>query len=330
MKRPARLGGTTKQVVWHTRAMAWSATRPRCPLHADSTEHPKCQRPGCAEARKGAKRGEPTVPERRTLSLVRQRFLGARRERRRPMREGDGRPGFTDIAAAPLPRATLSHAGASRPQALPCSRLPAWTSAERVARVGGRRLRRMRAALFAESPLCVLCLAMTQRSSRSRSFVTTSSRSRKVAPTMAPTLRRSASRARMPRRAARPHEDDSVHGEPRCELEAAASVSATEFYAHYKGRLTGKGSAIVLAVEPRISIGIIASGNFYLQPSLPEVDPVNFAPRVKIPVLMLNGRLDFSTRHPCRRSQCSSSWGRLLNTSSGSCMRRPTLFRGTP
>jgi 5-methylcytosine-specific restriction enzyme A len=59
------------------------------------------------------------------------------------MREGDGRPGFTDIAAAPLPRATLSHAGASRPQALPCSRLPAWTSAERVARVGGRRLQRM-------------------------------------------------------------------------------------------------------------------------------------------------------------------------------------------
>jgi hypothetical protein len=95
MKRPARLGGTTKQVVWHTQAMAWSATCPlasACPLHADSSEHPKCQRPGCAEARKGAKRGEPTVRERRTLSLVRQRFLGARREPRRPMPEGDGRP----------------------------------------------------------------------------------------------------------------------------------------------------------------------------------------------------------------------------------------------
>ena len=32
---------------------------------------------------------------------------------------------------------------------------------------------------------------------------------------------------------------------------------------------------------------------FYLQPSLPEADPVNFAPRVKMPVLMLNGRFDY-------------------------------------
>ena len=34
-------------------------------------------------------------------------------------------------------------------------------------------------------------------------------------------------------------------------------------------------------------------GGFYLQPSLPEADAVNFAPHVKAPVLMLNGRFDY-------------------------------------
>ena len=50
---------------------------------------------------------------------------------------------------------------------------------------------------------------------------------------------------------------------------------------------------LLLAVEPRISLAVIYVGGFYLQPSLPEADPVNFAPRVKVPVLMLNGRFDF-------------------------------------
>ena len=50
---------------------------------------------------------------------------------------------------------------------------------------------------------------------------------------------------------------------------------------------------LLLAVEPRISLGLICLGAFNLQPSLPEADPVNFAPRVKVPVLMLNGRFDY-------------------------------------
>jgi eukaryotic-like serine/threonine-protein kinase len=56
----------------------------------------------------------------------------------------------------------------------------------------------------------------------------------------------------------------------------------------------GAGIApLMLAVEPRISLGVMFVGGFYLQPSLPEADVVNFAPRVKVPVLMLNGRFDF-------------------------------------
>ncbi len=50
---------------------------------------------------------------------------------------------------------------------------------------------------------------------------------------------------------------------------------------------------LILAVEPRFSLGLICLGAFNLQPSLPEADPLNFAPRVKVPVLMLNGRFDF-------------------------------------
>ena len=50
---------------------------------------------------------------------------------------------------------------------------------------------------------------------------------------------------------------------------------------------------LLLAVEPRCSLGLICLGAINLQPSLPEADPVNFAPRVKVPVLILNGRYDF-------------------------------------
>jgi formylglycine-generating enzyme required for sulfatase activity/dienelactone hydrolase len=67
---------------------------------------------------------------------------------------------------------------------------------------------------------------------------------------------------------------------------------------------------VLLAVEPRISLGVIYVGGFALQPSLPEVDPVNFAPRVKAPVLMLNGRFDFF--YPTATSQ--EPMFRLLGT----------------
>jgi serine/threonine protein kinase/formylglycine-generating enzyme required for sulfatase activity/dienelactone hydrolase len=60
---------------------------------------------------------------------------------------------------------------------------------------------------------------------------------------------------------------------------------------------------IVPAVEPRIKAVILALGGLDFQHSLPEVDVINFVPRVKQPVLMLNGRYDFffpveSTQEP--------------------------------
>ena len=57
--------------------------------------------------------------------------------------------------------------------------------------------------------------------------------------------------------------------------------------------LSADRTPLILAVEPRISLAVIYCGGFARQQSLPEVDPVNFAPRVKVPVLMLNGRYDY-------------------------------------
>jgi eukaryotic-like serine/threonine-protein kinase len=60
----------------------------------------------------------------------------------------------------------------------------------------------------------------------------------------------------------------------------------------YIGLSTGL-APVFLAIEPRLSLGVVYMGGFYLQPSLPEADAVNFAPHVKSPVLMLNGRFDY-------------------------------------
>lgn len=51
--------------------------------------------------------------------------------------------------------------------------------------------------------------------------------------------------------------------------------------------------SVYVAFEPRFKVALLSVGGFYLQHSLPEVDAFNFAPRVRIPVLLLNGRFDF-------------------------------------
>jgi hypothetical protein len=50
---------------------------------------------------------------------------------------------------------------------------------------------------------------------------------------------------------------------------------------------------MVLAVEPRLAAAIVAAGGFdpWVRPR-PEVDLPNYAPRVRLRVLMLNGRYD--------------------------------------
>ncbi len=50
--------------------------------------------------------------------------------------------------------------------------------------------------------------------------------------------------------------------------------------------------AILPALEPRIKTVILVGGGFNFQKTLPEADAINFAPRVKQPALMINGRYD--------------------------------------
>ena len=61
------------------------------------------------------------------------------------------------------------------------------------------------------------------------------------------------------------------------------SISLGAFYA-----------PIPLALEPRIKVAVVAAGGLRFN-FPPEVQPANFAPRVKIPILTINGRDDFST-----------------------------------
>jgi dienelactone hydrolase len=50
---------------------------------------------------------------------------------------------------------------------------------------------------------------------------------------------------------------------------------------------------LLAAIEPRIRAVVLVSGGLQVQSTLPEVDPFNFAPYVRQPTLMLNGRYDF-------------------------------------
>jgi serine/threonine protein kinase/dienelactone hydrolase len=63
----------------------------------------------------------------------------------------------------------------------------------------------------------------------------------------------------------------------------------------------GAMGAFVPAVDHRIKVCILAGGGLNFQNSRAEVDAINFLPRVKQPVLMLNGRYDFF--YPLQSSQ---------------------------
>jgi hypothetical protein len=55
----------------------------------------------------------------------------------------------------------------------------------------------------------------------------------------------------------------------------------------------GAIAPVFLAVETRFKAAIRSSGGLHLRYDLPEVDGLHFAPRVNVPVLMLNGRYDY-------------------------------------
>jgi predicted esterase len=74
-------------------------------------------------------------------------------------------------------------------------------------------------------------------------------------------------------------------------LQTRPDVDATRlaFYGVSDGATAG---VVMAALEPRIKVAVLQSAG--LDEKLPpEFDPINFAPRVRIPTLMLNGRYDF-------------------------------------
>ncbi|HVT38296.1 MAG TPA: protein kinase [Gemmatimonadaceae bacterium] len=54
----------------------------------------------------------------------------------------------------------------------------------------------------------------------------------------------------------------------------------------------GRIGGLVLAVEPRFRAAVLNVAGLSADPTRPEEDPVNFLPRIRIPVLMLSGRYD--------------------------------------
>jgi dienelactone hydrolase/predicted Ser/Thr protein kinase len=78
-------------------------------------------------------------------------------------------------------------------------------------------------------------------------------------------------------------------------LESRSDIQADRI--GYMGfSLGARMGALCLANEKRIVAGILVHGGLFLAPKsirLPEVDEINYAPRVGQPVLMLNGRFDF-------------------------------------
>lgn len=75
-------------------------------------------------------------------------------------------------------------------------------------------------------------------------------------------------------------------------LETRSDIDAHRI-AFYGVSLGAQLGPLFLGIEPRFRTGVLLSGGFETWDIPPEADPVNFAPRVKVPVLMVNGRQDF-------------------------------------
>ncbi len=75
-------------------------------------------------------------------------------------------------------------------------------------------------------------------------------------------------------------------------LASRTDVDASRI-AFYGLSLGAQLGPVYLAIEPRFRTGVLLSGGFETWTIPPETDPVHFAPRVRQPVLMVNGREDF-------------------------------------
>ena len=75
-------------------------------------------------------------------------------------------------------------------------------------------------------------------------------------------------------------------------LETRAEIDHNKI-AYFGVSWGGAMGAIIPAVERRIKVTVLLVAGLLFQRSLPEVDAIHFLPRIKTPVLMLNGKYDF-------------------------------------
>jgi predicted esterase len=74
-------------------------------------------------------------------------------------------------------------------------------------------------------------------------------------------------------------------------LETRTDIAADKF--GYIGISFGSSWATpLLALEPRLKTGILVAAGLPPLPPTPAIDPVHFLPRIRIPILMINGRFD--------------------------------------
>ena len=84
----------------------------------------------------------------------------------------------------------------------------------------------------------------------------------------------------------------------------------------------GRTAGVALAIEPRFRAAVLNVAGLGANPVRPEEDPVNFLPRIRIPVLMLSGRFD--STFPLETSQLP--FFRLLGTPPA--QKKQILFDG--
>jgi dienelactone hydrolase len=81
--------------------------------------------------------------------------------------------------------------------------------------------------------------------------------------------------------------------------------------AYYGISWGGENGPIMTAIEDRFKVAVFLAGGCVNGKVLPEIDPMNYVPHVRIPVLMLNGRYDFEIP----LDTCQEPFFRLLGTS---------------
>jgi serine/threonine protein kinase/dienelactone hydrolase len=67
----------------------------------------------------------------------------------------------------------------------------------------------------------------------------------------------------------------------------------TSRFAYFGYSWGGYMGGIIPAIEPRIKTSVLYVAGLTMERGRPEVDPLNFLPRIRTPVLMLNGKYDF-------------------------------------